>query len=292
MKTTIANDYLEISVKSKGAEICSMLHKTTNIQHIWQADPAFWAKHSPILFPVVGVVNEGTYTLGGKTYQMPKHGFARDNEFELVEQTATSLTYCFSSNEKTLKNYPFEFDLFLSYQLEGRKLIFDYKVVNKGNSTMYFSLGGHPAFAYPFLQNEQLTDYVLKFSEKETVNKLLLNVSTGLFTGKVEEKALDNEDTIALTNETFNQDALVFEGLSSKTVQICSEKNEHSLTFDFSNWKYLAFWSAPKAPYVCIEPWFGLADFKGASGDITTKTGIEKLAGNTTFSASYSVEVK
>ncbi len=292
MKTTIANEYLEISVKSKGAELCSLVHKDTNIQHVWQADPQYWAKHSPILFPVVGVVNEGTYTFRGERYSMSKHGFARDNEFELIEQTETSLTYRFSSNEETIKNYPFDFDLLLTYRLEERKLIFDYQVVNKNSDEMYFSLGGHPAFTCPFLKGEELTDYVLKFEEKETVDQLLLNISNGLFTGAKKEKVLDNENTITLTNEIFNDDALVFEGLKSKTVEICTPKNEHGLTFDFSDWKYLAFWSQPTAPYVCIEPWFGLADFEGASGELTEKIGIEKLAGNATFSASYSVEVK
>ncbi|MCP4522429.1 MAG: aldose 1-epimerase family protein [Cytophagales bacterium] len=292
MKETIFNDYLEVSVKQKGAELCSLINKETGIQHVWQADPKYWAKHSPILFPVVGVVDGGIYTYKGVEYPMSKHGFARDHDFELATKTDDTLVYRLVATEETKKMYPFDFELLLTYKLERNALIFNYKVVNKGNVEMYFSLGGHPAFTCPFLEGEQLTDYVLKFEKKETVNQLLLNIDNGLFTGKEEEKALDNEDTIALTNSLFDNDALVYEGLASEKVSICTEKNEHELTFDFSGWKYLAFWSQPTVPYVCIEPWLGLADFEGASGGLTEKTGIEKLEAQETHEVSFSVTVK
>ncbi|MDQ3290846.1 MAG: aldose 1-epimerase family protein, partial [Bacteroidota bacterium] len=146
MMHTLQNDTFQIGVQEHGAELCSFKNTQTNLEYIWQADPAIWARHAPVLFPIVGKLKDNQYTYKGKSYTLPQHGFARDHAFTLESKTENSLTFLLQQSEASLNNYPFDFRLFISYRLEENALTVAYRVENPSDKNLYFSLGAHPGF--------------------------------------------------------------------------------------------------------------------------------------------------
>ena len=280
---------VEIGVLSKGAELSS--YKVDEKEFMWDRQPEFWAASSPILFPFVGVIKDGKYVFEGKDYEITtRHGFARNNDFELVEKGENFLKFKFSSNEETLKKYPFEFDFFLIYTITDNGLEIKYEVLNKTKGDMYFSLGAHPAFALDVNDDIKLSDYYLEFEKNETSKKYKLN-EKGLV---LDEKAdcLNNENKLYITENVFDDDAIIFDDLKSEKVTIKNNKNSKELSVEYKGFPYIAFWSKPKAPYVCIEPWYGISDFENCTGKLEEKTGILKLENGENFFAKLIVKGK
>ena len=280
---------VEIAVADRGAELRS--YKVDGEEFMWDRNPEIWAASSPVLFPFVGSIKNGVYNYKGKDYEITtRHGFARTEDFDFVEKTENSLKFRFSSNSETLKKYPFEFDLFLTYTVNDGILEIGYDVVNKNNSEMYFSLGTHPAFALNVNDGLKLDDYYLEFEKNETSQKYKLN-EKGLV---LDEKAdcLNNENKLHITETVFNDDAIIFKNLKSEKVTIKNSKNSKELTVEYKGFPYIAFWSKPKAPFVCIEPWYGISDFENTSGKLEEKTGILKLEKDGEFFAKLIVKGK
>lgn len=287
---TIKNDTLEIGVKTVGAELCSIKSIKTGTQYIWQADPAIWGSHAPVLFPVIGNIKNQQVEYKGIQYPVPRHGFIRNNEnIEMVAHTANTLKYRLSYSEELLKIYPFKFELFISFILNGNKLTVKHEVVNKGEEVMYYSLGGHPGFNCPLFKDEKYEDYYLEFPEQESAQKLEV-LSSGLI-GEGKTPVLNNTKTLPLTGELFNDEAIIFKDLKSSQVAIKSRNHNNKIVFNFTGFPYIAFWAKPQSPYICIEPWQGIADFEKCSGKLQEKEGIVQLAAGSTDSLSYSIEI-
>lgn len=284
----ISNKQLTASFKTKGAELISLKKRDDQTEYIWQADPAHWGRHAPILFPFVGKLKNNRFYHAGKSYEMGQHGFARDMEFEISDHTGDELIFELSSNEQTRQHYPFDFELTIAYQLTGNKLNISYKVSNKGDDEMYFSIGGHPAFNCPMSPEEKRADYWLEFVQPQTLESHLLE--GGLFSGAT--KTVPTKDGILPVSDTlFDDDALVFKNLSSQSVALCS-KSKKWLTFHYEGFPYLGIWSkSGQSPFVCIEPWHGLADHVNHNGHLSEKEGIRKLKPSQVFKTSYSVEL-
>ena len=279
---TLKYGNVEIAVADRGAELRS--YKVDGEEFMWDRKPEFWAATSPVLFPFVGTIKNGDYSYNGKEYKIStRHGFARTEDFELVEKTENSLKFRFSSNKETLEKYPFEFELFITYTIVENSLEIGYNVVNKNNSDMYFSLGTHPAFALDVNDDIKLSNYYLEFEKNETSQKYKLN-EKGLV---LDEKAdcLNNENKLQITETVFNDDAIIFKNLKSEKVTIKNSKNSKELTVEYKGFPYVAFWSKSKAPFVCIEPWFGISDFENTNGKLKDKNGIQKLGENKKFFA-------
>jgi galactose mutarotase-like enzyme len=282
LTTTISNSNLTATINHFGAELFS-LKNNQDKEYIWEGDPNFWGKHSPILFPIVGTLKNNSYTYNGKNYPLSRHGFARDMEFELIYTKENTAVFAIQSSEKTFEMYPFEFELQLIYTLENNLLHLDYKVINKGKSQMPFSIGGHPAFALP----GNFNNYALAFDEEETLEYSLLE--NGLISNKT--KKLDLQDQqIQLNYELFENDALVFKTLQSKSVSILENKKT-VLKVHFENFPSLGIWTVQNAPFLCIEPWFGYSDTEGNSGNILEKEGIQILEADITFQSRFSIEI-
>ena len=280
---------VEIAVADRGAELRS--YKVNGEEFMWDRKPEFWAASSPVLFPFVGTIKNGAYSYNGKEYKIStRHGFARTEDFELVEKTENSLKFRFSSNKETLEKYPFEFELFITYTIVGNTLEIGYNVVNKNDSDMYFSLGTHPAFALDVNDDIKLSDYYLEFEKNETSKKYKLN-EKGLV---LDEKAdcLNNENKLHITETVFDDDAIIFEDLKSEKVVIKNSKNSKELSVKYKGFHYVAFWSKSKAPFVCIEPWYGISDFENTSGKLEEKIGILKLEAGEEFFAKLVIEGK
>lgn len=287
----LANDLLKISVKPKGAELCEITSIKNKNEFMWHADPNIWESHAPNLFPIIGCLKHDEYTFNGKTYKMPKHGFVRHNrDIQLISQTENSLIFSLKYNEELLKLFPFKFEFIITYTLKDNTLEVNHRVKNLDNQTIYFSVGGHPAFKCPLYDNENYTDYNLVFETEETSKTHLLNLDNGLVTNQT-KPAFDTKNSIQLRPSVFNDDALIFKDLKSRKVSLVSKTYGEILNVSFKDFKYLGIWAKPNAPYVCIEPWLGIADHENTTQELTKKEGIIKLPQNETFNASYSIQI-
>lgn len=282
MNTTISNSTLSASIKHAGAELFS-IKNNQNKEYIWEGNPDFWGKHSPVLFPIVGTLKNNIYTIDGNEYQLPRHGFARDMEFQLIEKTENSATFSLESTTETLKKYPFEFELQLIYTLEDTSLSIAYKVINKNGKKMPFSIGAHPAIALP----ENFENYAFEFEQEETLKYYLLE--NDLISKKT--KVLETtHNIVALNYSLFENDALIFKTLKSKSLTILENSNPY-IKVDFEDFPSLGLWTKEKAPFICIEPWLGYSDTAENSGDLFEKEGILVLDANENFQSKFSITI-
>ena len=285
----ISNPILQVSISSKGAELQSIFHSLYFIEFLWQGDPTFWGKKSPILFPIVGGLKNGQYHYAGSTYSLPRHGFARDKEFSVTHQTDNSITFSLSEDEETLQQYPFAFILSITYTLEKNRLLVNYQVENPGQDLLYFSIGAHPAFALPMVKGTQFSDYFLAFNKQETAEKWPLN-DAGLIENST-IPCLINCTRYPLTKSLFYGDALVFKKLLSNSIAIESNKTAHGISMHFEDFPFMGIWSAKDADFLCIEPWCGIADAANTQGNFIEKEGMNQLATKEKFSRTWSVDV-
>ena len=286
---TIQNDLLSIDIKTVGAELSKISAVKNNNQFLWHADPKVWGSHAPNLFPIIGSMKDDSYTYNDKLYNMIKHGFVRHNDKMIVkQQSETSITFFLNSNEDLYEMFPFLFEFEINYELKDNTIIVHHTIRNIDEKTMYFSLGGHPAFTCPLYDDEAYSDYILEFEKEETSKSNLLNMETGLVTNKT-KPAFDSPNTINLRGDLFNEDALIFKDLKSKKVALKHKTKGEVLSVAFEDFPYLGIWAKPNAPYVCIEPWLGVADAEDTNQKIEEKEGILSLPKNDTFKASYSI---
>lgn len=284
----IKNEFIKAKIKSFGAELNSLQKIDDSLEYIWQGDKEFWARHSPILFPIVGRLKNDSYFYKNQKYNMTQHGFARDKQFEVVNKKEDFIEFRLYSDEKSLEIYPFDFELYLSYKLEKSSLIISYKVKNKSNEKMLFSIGAHPAFNWSLEKDLKKEDYFLEF-EVNNSKRYFLN-ELGLVYDSID---LEFEDKKLFLNEgLFKNDALVFNDLNIKNLTFKNIKNEKFIKLNFENFPYLGIWSKPSdAPFLCIEPWFGIADEIETKQKLEDKKGVLTLNKNKEFCCFYSIEI-
>ena len=280
------NDHLAISINEKGAELQSV--QLNNLEYLWQADPNYWGKHSPVLFPIVGELKDGKYTFENKEYHLSRHGFARDKMFEAKQTAATSATFTLHSDAATLAVYPFQFIFQVEYEVKQTTLYCSYIVQNLNDGEMYFSVGGHPAFRVPLNDKLKYTDYNLAFVNDSTLERFLLN--NGLTNGSTETPVLDDKK-LHLKPSLFYKDAIVLKHIKSKQVKLFTDKDPHGLKFVFEGFPYFGIWAAKDAPFVCLEPWCGIADNIHHNGQLKNKEGINHLASGATWKRTWSIEL-
>ena len=286
---TLKNQSLTIKINPKGAELISVFNEETQTEYMWSADANFWGKSSPVLFPIVGALKDNLYYFEGKTYHLPRHGFAREREFLVENSTDESVTFLLTHDEETLKVYPFAFEFRLKYELHENCLSVTYSVKNMGDKTMYFSVGGHPAFALPLSADTNYEDYYLEFNKTENFQRWGL-VESGLIANNSTDFLL-NTNRLALTKELFYEDAIVFKNLQSDEIILKSDKTNRQLKFDFKGFPYLGIWAAKDANFICIEPWCGIADSENHSQELTEKEVIIALEVGNVFERTWSVRL-
>ena len=282
----LENEHLAVSIAEKGAEIQKLQSKTTQLSYLWNGDADYWAKFSPILFPIVGALKGGRYIYKGQEYQLSRHGFARDLEFSVNQISQTEVEFNLEQNEETLKMYPFSFKLQLHYQLSGHSLTCRYRVINPDNLELLFSIGGHPAFAAPLQSGIEYTDCYLQFNKDNTLN--YHKIAGDLIASETETVKLTNQQ-LPLTHELFFDDALVFKSLESDKISIRNHKNEHGLDFSFAGFPFFGIWAAKNANFVCLEPWCGIADGVDHNQQLEDKEGIVKIEGHQRWSREWTL---
>jgi galactose mutarotase-like enzyme len=288
-KLVIENENIRAIINPLGAELVSLLKLDDKTEYMWDANPAFWGKTSPVLFPIVGGLKNDTYFFEEQAYKLPRHGFARTMNFEVESQTQNSVVLLLKNNPETEKVYPFEFELRLAYTLIDNKLELKYQITNPDSKALLFSIGGHPAFKCPIENELNYEDYFLEFNQNEDLKRWPLDAA-----GLVLNEPLEiskNTNKLMLTKELFYEDALVFKHLKSYCVTLKSQKGVKQLKFEFKNFPYLGIWAAKDADFVCIEPWCGIADSADANQNLETKEGIISLESKGIFERSFSIEI-
>jgi galactose mutarotase-like enzyme len=278
----ISNGILALSVDEKGAQMRSLCDERTGREYLWQADPAVWGRTAPILFPAVGKMYKDSYLHGGKSYPMPKHGFLRDVEFTADILSEDYLVLAYAPDENVKKCYPFDFEFLAKFALDEGALVFAYEVENKGGETMYFSLGAHPGF------NISFGDKVV-FNKTENLTAIYYNEADRP-NPNAAPLTLEDENTIEITKEFFENGSLCFPPVESDAVSLTSKDGEEYLRMSFGHVPHLWLWAKAGAPYICIEPWHG-ADETVPVEALAEKKGIVALEAGKKFIFEIKIEV-
>ena len=273
MIITLSNNKISASINTIGAELIRL--EKDNQNYIWTVDETYWNKTSPILFPIVGRLKNDSYSINGKSYEMPRHGFARNFEFDVEHQTENYVVFLLTENPETLKQYPFPFELRLQYELIENSVKMSYSVLNKSQEIMPFSIGAHPAFAI----EDAFSDYSLQFNEAEEF--VSYELENEQFSNSFRKINSENGQ-INLDYSLFEKDALVFKHLKSDKLTLL-KGNQPYLSVEFEGFPFLGIWTKSNAPYLCIEPWCGLADNVNHNGNIYEKEGIQLLENKSNF---------
>ena len=282
MITTLSNRTLTAQINHKGAELISLKNKK-NTEYIWNGNPIFWGKHSPVLFPIVGTLKNNQFEYKDKKYALSRHGFARDLTFLLVEKSENHALFSLVNSDTTLLCYPFEFELKIGYTLTENDLKITYQVTNKNDFLMPFSIGAHPAFALP----KPFEDYHLRFEKEEEV--ITFQLENDLISDKTTILPLI-QNNLNLNYALFENDALIIKKIQSNSITI-TEKNKPVLRIKFEDFPHLGIWTKKNAPFICIEPWQGYSDTIENSGNLFEKEGIQILKSNDAFECQFSIEI-
>ena len=286
---SIESALIKATINPKGAELTNLVHKEHALDYMWDGDPAFWGKYSPVLFPIVGTLKNNEYSYKDQSYTLSRHGFARDQQFAVENQTTDAITFLIKSNEETLKVFPFAFEFRIRYTVLDNTLAVTYEVTNTGKDDLYFSAGGHPAFKVPLTAGTGYEDYYLLFEQVEDAPRWPISPD-----GLIEASPLpllEQSNRLPLTKALFQKDALVFKGLKSSRISLRSDKTPHGLDMDFPGFPFFGIWAAKNANFVCLEPWCGIADGVGSNQQLTDKEGINKLKAKEVFTRTWTVSV-
>lgn len=288
MIISIQNEELKVDFSTKGAELQRIVKTDTAVNYMWSGDAKFWGKFSPVLFPIVGALKENSYEYQGQKYNLPRHGFARDLNFEHDVINPSEVHFKLKHTAETLKIYPFKFELTIKYKLQGASLKCVYEVFNADEKTMLFSIGGHPAFAAPLNNEGTYTDYYLAFSDDDEL--IYHHIIDNLVSDETSTLPL-NDKKLPLKHDLFYNDALVFKTLKSNRIQLLNTKNSNGLSFHFEGFPYFGIWAAKDANFVCLEPWCGIADDLTHTQNLEDKEGVEKLDAEGSWQRSWEVSV-
>lgn len=291
MNTILRSEAAEAVINSLGAELVSFKKLDTDNEYIWSGDAEYWTGRSPVLFPIIGAARGGEIRTGGQTYTIGNHGFARRSEFTLVEATDTHAVFSLSQNGQTLASYPYRFNLVLTYILSGSTLEISYRVENTDEQEIFFQLGTHPAFNCPVDGRGTITDYYLEFSEQENLERLFLSDAGLVISGK-SEPVLNGERNLPLSHDMFLDGALVFRNVKSHSIALRSKLTDKSVVVTSDGFPDLGLWQPKNAPFVCIEPWQGIADGDDFTGELRDKTGIITLPQGGQFKSSLKIEIR
>lgn len=284
----IRNESLTLEIDAHGAEMKSLIDNCSGQEYLWCGDAAYWGRTSPVLFPLVGNYREKQSCFDGKWYSLSQHGFARDMDFELVSEKGDEIWFALEDSPETLEKYPFGFRLELGYRLQGRAVEVLWKVTNKNDREMYFSIGGHPAFNCPLRAGEKQTDYRIGFDTCEPLTASVLDEN-----GTVSERTKVLELTggmLQITDSLFDEDALIVEHDQAHKVALYTPEGEKYLEVRFEA-PLFGIWSpaGKHAPFVCIEPWYGRSDRADFGQKLEEREWGNVLKAGEVFTAAYQI---
>ncbi|MGV8981460.1 aldose 1-epimerase family protein [Clostridium sp.] len=287
---SLENSTIKITASAHGAELHSITGKKEGTEYLWNGDPKYWKYHSPILFPIVGNLVDSKCKIDDNIYVMPSHGLGRISDFKFISQTKNLIAFELKYSEDTIKQYPYKFSLIIIYTIEENAVKVTYKVKNLDDKDISFSIGAHPAFMCPIEKNETIEDYYLEFNKKETSDIMEITKDTLLSHNRREY--LKDTDTMSLSKAVFKDGVLIFDDLKSDKITLKSKNHYKSLSVEFKGFPYIGIWApSTDAPFVCIEPWFGHADYEDFTGEFKEKEGSISLAIGKEFDYSYKISI-
>ncbi|MBQ8573375.1 MAG: aldose 1-epimerase family protein [Bacteroidales bacterium] len=288
---TLKNEILTVQVKEHGAELASI--RKGSVEYLWQADPMFWGRHSPVLFPIVGSVWEKRYRVDGREFELGQHGFARDMDFTMVEGGEDEVRYRLGSTEDTLKKYPWPFVLEIAYRLRGNMIDVIWEVSNPGNEDMYFQIGAHPAFNYPDYDPQTVERGFLSFDRGEGLECIRIKEKGCVDAETLYPLDVPADGLLPLTRETFDKiDTIMLQDGQIGSVALYRTDRTPWLKLSFEA-PVVGIWSPPgkNAPFICLEPWYGRCDRAGYEGDYRDRDWVNRLAPGERFSSVYTIEI-
>ncbi|MBQ1416887.1 MAG: aldose 1-epimerase family protein [Selenomonas sp.] len=291
MLYSLENDKLCVQVRSYGAELRSIKERADETEYLWEGNPQWWKYSSPVLFPIVGKLQDGKYRVNGNEFELPGHGFGRISEYQLVERRQDYIEFALKWSEESLASYPWKFQLNVAYALKDKTVEVIWKVQNLDDKEMVYSIGAHTAFRCPLVQGEEFSDYYLKFNQEEDNLNMPLN-SKGQFLKAQGDTHLQGQQ-LDLNYEMFAGDALAYKGLKSDVVSICSHKSDKKVSMEAKDFPFWGFWTPAQggAPFLCLEPWQGHADYEGYDGEFAEREGSLKLASGETQKFHYTIRI-
>ena len=277
MIVTLENGRLRVELDTLGAQLSSV-RDTGGTEYIWQADPSIWGRHAPNLFPFIGRLKDGRYTLDGEEYAISTHGFARDREFSVAERTDASVSFRLTDSEETRRVYPFPFVLTITYTLEENRLLKACTVENSSDRTLFYEFGGHDGYRAPLEEGETMADYAIRLPGVETLEPYGMD-PTGLLTPKEASFPLE-EGRIALTPASYGLDTVILDSLPRRRASLVDKAGRERVRVDFPDFPYLGLWAPRKGAdpdFVCIEPWSSLPDAPFVGRGLEDKAGVRSL---------------
>ncbi|MFN6037306.1 MAG: aldose 1-epimerase family protein [Bacteroidota bacterium] len=281
----LENEYLSVKFSPLGAEMKSVFSKSFNLEYIWNANPKYWNRSAPLLFPIVGELKNNSFNHKDKTYELPRHGFIRNKDFKIIDQAENLIEFEFCANSETLTIFPFHFSLRVKYEIQENEIKSLYTVFNPGAEEMLYSFGCHPGF----MLHDSMENYVLEFEKEESTQRYF--VDKGLISNRTENFKTE-ASTFQLKKDYFKTDALVFKELSSKKIKLQNLTTGRAVELSSDEkFRYFGIWTQPDCEeFICLEPWAGIADAQNFSGELAEKEGIRILPpyAAETFSLNYS----
>jgi galactose mutarotase-like enzyme len=282
---SISSGKLTVEIDPRGAQL-SVLRAADGSDLLWNGDPKVWAGRAPLLFPIIGVLTGGVYRLGSKTYPLSRHGFARDRIFSLRNSSPSSAVFSLHADESTRCVYPFEFELDVHYELSAATLAVTTAIRNLGAADMPASFGYHPAFRWPLPFGQPRSSHFIEFETDEPAPVRRIDAA-GLLTPVGHPTPVANR-RLKLADALFNEDVLIFDQIKSRSVSYGGNAGPR-LRIDFPDAAYLGVWTKPGANFICIEPWHGITDPEGYSGDFMEKPGLQVLKAGESFFAKMDI---
>lgn len=290
MAVKLENEFLCVEIAEMGAEVTRIYDKTEDNEILWEGNPVYWKRHSPVLFPNVGKTYKNRVLINGTQYPTSQHGFARDNVFTCIEAANEKASFMFRSSEETKEVYPFDFELHINYKLNKKELTVEWQVKNCGDETMYFTIGGHPAFRFA-KPEETKADYVLKIPGKEKIEYVLIDISCGCANVDEVHTLQLSEETYPLSDELFAKDALVVDNGQIEEAWLCHKDGTPYVGVRSAGFPNYGIWSVEGAPFVCLEPWMGRCDNVGFNAELSEKPNVNKVEAGEKFIKDYTIVV-
>lgn len=287
----LENERFCVEIAELGAELTRIYDKKTETDILWEGDPAYWKRHSPVLFPNVGKTYRNTVLITGIQYPTAQHGFARDNEFRCISSGKGKASFLLVSTEDTKEVYPFDFELVITYILKEEGIQVIWEVKNPADETMYFTIGGHPAFRFAE-KDEKKSDYLLWFPGKEILNYILIDLPQAAADPDTVYELKLKEGYVPVTEEMFEKDAMIFDGGQIEEVWLCRKDRTPYVGLKCQGFPNFGIWSVKDAPFVCLEPWMGRCDDVGFTAELSEKPGVNKVAGGEKFQQSYEILIR
>ena len=290
MAVKLENEFLCVEIAEMGAEVTRIYDKTEDNEILWEGNPVYWKRHAPVLFPTVGKTYKNRVLINGTQYPTSQHGFARDNVFTCIEAANEKASFMFRSSEETKEVYPFDFELHINYKLNKKELTVEWQVKNCGDETMYFTIGGHPAFRFA-KPEETKADYVLKVPGKEKLEYVLIDIGCGCANVDEVHTLQLSEETYPLRDEMFANDALVVDNGQIEEAWLCHKDGTPYVGVRSAGFPNYGIWSVEGAPFVCLEPWMGRCDNVGFNAELSEKPNVNKVEAGEKFIKDYTIVV-